>query len=333
MDGDRHVVLIGLPGAGKTSIGRRLARLLHRPFADADEQLELAAGRTIARLARERGADDLHRREAAVLADLLAQDGALVILAPGAIELDSRSTGPARPVGGRAVAPRTGRGPRAARPAVGPLRGHRRSGRRRRTVPRRRGATRTSHRSPHPAAPRHGRAPRPGPCPRPRPGTGGRSPLRGRPGGGRPARARPIGPPRGHRRSDRRRRTVPRRRRRARSGHRSPHRPPARGRRPSSRACSAERRLRRRGANGTRRHRRLRTRRSARAAPHTTAGARRTPGVAVDGSPGGDDHLDAHVVGAGVAVRLHPGGDGVDVAPGHQGVDEPVAERRRRRRR
>jgi shikimate kinase len=82
----RHVVLIGLPGAGKTSIGRHLAKLLDRPFADADEQLELAAGRTIPRMARERG-DELHRWEAQTLADLVDHDGALVISAPGAVEI------------------------------------------------------------------------------------------------------------------------------------------------------------------------------------------------------------------------------------------------------
>jgi shikimate kinase len=83
----RHVVLIGLPGAGKTSIGRHLAKLLDRPFADADEQLELAAGRTIPRLAREEG-DGLHRREARTLADLVGRRGALVIAASGAVEID-----------------------------------------------------------------------------------------------------------------------------------------------------------------------------------------------------------------------------------------------------
>jgi shikimate kinase len=86
----RHVVLIGLPGAGKTSIGRHLAKLLDRPFADADEQLELSAGCTIPRLAREDG-DGLHRREARTLADLAgrdARDGALVISASGGVEID-----------------------------------------------------------------------------------------------------------------------------------------------------------------------------------------------------------------------------------------------------
>ncbi len=46
----RSVVLVGLMGAGKTSIGRRLAARLGLPFRDADAEIELAAGCTIAEL-------------------------------------------------------------------------------------------------------------------------------------------------------------------------------------------------------------------------------------------------------------------------------------------
>jgi shikimate kinase len=84
---DRHVVLIGLPGAGKTSVGRQLARLLERPFADADEQLELTAGCTIPRLFRERGEAEVRRLEAQLLAELLGRDCPLVVSAPGAAEI------------------------------------------------------------------------------------------------------------------------------------------------------------------------------------------------------------------------------------------------------
>jgi shikimate kinase len=84
---ERHVVLIGLPGAGKTSVGRQLARLLERPFADVDVQLELTAGCTIPRLFRERGEAEVHRLEAQVLAELLGRDHPLVVSAPGAAEI------------------------------------------------------------------------------------------------------------------------------------------------------------------------------------------------------------------------------------------------------
>jgi shikimate kinase len=81
-------VLIGLPGAGKTSVGRRLAKELERPFADADEHLELTAGSTIPRLYRERGEAELRRLEREVLADLLSRDCPLVVSAAGGAEID-----------------------------------------------------------------------------------------------------------------------------------------------------------------------------------------------------------------------------------------------------
>ncbi|MGH9214369.1 MAG: shikimate kinase [Acidimicrobiales bacterium] len=86
---DRHVVLIGLPGAGKSSVGRRLAKELERPFADADEQLELTAGCSIPRLFRERGEAEFRRLEAQVLADLLRRDAPLVVSAAGGTEISA----------------------------------------------------------------------------------------------------------------------------------------------------------------------------------------------------------------------------------------------------
>jgi shikimate kinase len=84
---ERHVVLIGLPGAGKTNAGRTLAKVLERPFADADEQLELAAGSTIPRLFRERGEAELRRLEGELLADLVSRSGPLVVSAAGGTEI------------------------------------------------------------------------------------------------------------------------------------------------------------------------------------------------------------------------------------------------------
>ena len=45
--GDRSVVLIGLMGAGKTSIGHRVAKRLDLPFTDADAEIEAAAGMSV----------------------------------------------------------------------------------------------------------------------------------------------------------------------------------------------------------------------------------------------------------------------------------------------
>ncbi|MEO1020108.1 MAG: shikimate kinase, partial [Pseudomonadota bacterium] len=46
----RTIALVGLMGAGKTAVGRRLAKTLNAPFVDADEEIETAAGLTIAEI-------------------------------------------------------------------------------------------------------------------------------------------------------------------------------------------------------------------------------------------------------------------------------------------
>jgi shikimate kinase len=81
----RHVVLVGAMGVGKTTVGRRLARELQRPFADADEQLELRAGRTIPAIFRDDGEEAFRRLESEILADLLGRTHPLVVAAGGGV--------------------------------------------------------------------------------------------------------------------------------------------------------------------------------------------------------------------------------------------------------
>ena len=56
--GKRCVVLVGMMGAGKTSIGRRLANLLHLPFLDADAEIEKAANMSITEIFAKHGEAD-----------------------------------------------------------------------------------------------------------------------------------------------------------------------------------------------------------------------------------------------------------------------------------
>ena len=70
LDG-RPVVLIGLMGAGKTTVGRRLARRLNLPFVDADAEIESAAGRTVAEIFAEDGEAFFRSGEERVIARLL----------------------------------------------------------------------------------------------------------------------------------------------------------------------------------------------------------------------------------------------------------------------
>ena len=82
---ERHVVLVGLMGTGKSTVGRRLAREMDRPFADLDEQIELAEGATVPRLFRERGEAAFRAIEATRLADLLSRPAPLVVAAGGGV--------------------------------------------------------------------------------------------------------------------------------------------------------------------------------------------------------------------------------------------------------
>jgi shikimate kinase len=69
--GKRTIALVGLMGAGKTSIGRRLAHALGLPFRDADEEVERAAGRSVAEIFEELGEAAFRDGERRVIARLL----------------------------------------------------------------------------------------------------------------------------------------------------------------------------------------------------------------------------------------------------------------------
>src|ERR1700749_3897898 len=80
----RRVVLVGLMGAGKTSIGRRLAARLGLPFRDADQEIELAAGCTIPELFARYGEPAFRDGERRVIRRLLAGDPMVVAFGGGA---------------------------------------------------------------------------------------------------------------------------------------------------------------------------------------------------------------------------------------------------------
>ncbi len=86
----RSIVLVGLMGAGKTSIGRRLAARLGLPFRDADAEIELAAGRTIPELFARFGEPEFRDGERRVIRRLLAADP--IVLATGGGAFMDRGT-------------------------------------------------------------------------------------------------------------------------------------------------------------------------------------------------------------------------------------------------
>jgi shikimate kinase len=70
LDG-RPIVLVGMMGAGKTTVGRKLATRLHRSFVDSDDEIEKAAGMSIEDIFAGHGEADFRAGEARVIARLL----------------------------------------------------------------------------------------------------------------------------------------------------------------------------------------------------------------------------------------------------------------------
>lgn len=94
-----HIVLLGLMGAGKSTVGRMVANELGRPFVDSDSMVELRSGHLPPEVVERSGIDALHAIELAALRHVVAQRDSVVfaaaasvvdVLAPG--ELDGAWT-------------------------------------------------------------------------------------------------------------------------------------------------------------------------------------------------------------------------------------------------
>ena len=80
---DRPVVLVGMMGVGKTSVGKRLAAALHCPFVDADEEIETAARMTIPEIFAQFGEAHFRDGERRVIARLIENSGSRAVIATG----------------------------------------------------------------------------------------------------------------------------------------------------------------------------------------------------------------------------------------------------------
>jgi shikimate kinase len=91
--GSRSIVLIGLMGAGKTAVGKRLAMRLSLPFVDADSEIEQAASQTISEIFAEHGEAYFRQGERKVIARLL-ENGPQVLATGGGAYMneDTRRT-------------------------------------------------------------------------------------------------------------------------------------------------------------------------------------------------------------------------------------------------
>lgn len=79
-----HVVLVGLMGSGKTTVGKKVAKLLDRRFVDADVELEARSGRSVAGWFED-GEGAFRAAEADLLRSLLEDDEPLVVGAGGGV--------------------------------------------------------------------------------------------------------------------------------------------------------------------------------------------------------------------------------------------------------
>ena len=82
--GRRTIVLVGLMGAGKSSVGRRLAEKLQLNFVDADNEIETAAGKSIPEIFADHGEDYFREGERRVIARLLENGNQVLATGGGA---------------------------------------------------------------------------------------------------------------------------------------------------------------------------------------------------------------------------------------------------------
>jgi shikimate kinase len=85
----RHLALVGLMGAGKTTVGQECAARLDRPFVDTDQLVEASTGRTVAQIFERDGEAAFRELERAAVADACASPTPLVIACGGGAVIDA----------------------------------------------------------------------------------------------------------------------------------------------------------------------------------------------------------------------------------------------------
>ena len=81
----RNIFLVGPMGAGKSAVGRQLARLLHLAFLDSDDEIEARTGVDIPFIFEKEGEEGFRKREAIVIDDLTRKDGIVLATGGGAV--------------------------------------------------------------------------------------------------------------------------------------------------------------------------------------------------------------------------------------------------------
>lgn len=82
----KSIVLIGLPGCGKTTLGRMLAERISLSFFDSDEEIERLTGKTVSEIFAEEGESGFRKTETAVLKHLLDRENTVIATGGGIVE-------------------------------------------------------------------------------------------------------------------------------------------------------------------------------------------------------------------------------------------------------
>ena len=81
----KNIFLVGPMGAGKSAVGRFLARTLHLSFVDSDDEIESRRGVDVAFIFEKEGEQGFRKREATVIDDLSRMDGVVLATGGGAV--------------------------------------------------------------------------------------------------------------------------------------------------------------------------------------------------------------------------------------------------------
>jgi shikimate kinase len=84
-----NIVLVGVPGAGKSTVGKLLAAKLNRSFYDSDHEIETRLGKSVSDIFTQDGEAKFREVEADVIAELLAQEDVVVSLGGGSLLNDA----------------------------------------------------------------------------------------------------------------------------------------------------------------------------------------------------------------------------------------------------
>jgi shikimate kinase len=85
MKRDGNIYLVGMPGAGKSTVGRHLARRLNRQFVDADHEIEMRHGLSIPEIFETQGEAGFRDHETRAIADLARQADLVIATGGGAV--------------------------------------------------------------------------------------------------------------------------------------------------------------------------------------------------------------------------------------------------------